>query len=380
MFTLIVYGLVRLVDIAIAGKLPLIVDGTWQSAFFIVEIALMVIIPIVFLGVSRLRTSNCGLWVATLAAVVGLGFDRANIAGIMLAVEGPRYTPTIFEILISMAIVSGAILAFLFAVERFKIWGRKWEDPRENPDSPPDFDRTAEVWLGTPRISGRTVYSLLFVISLAVGFAIIPDSRIKSEGIVDVPVRKARGGDTLYIDGNLDGYGVTFQHEDHIARNGDKESCVLCHHMNIPNDKESGCYNCHRDMYQSADAFRHDWHASPDGANVACTECHADSEERLAETAEACDKCHSDLIPAGATIAVEQYMADSYTDAMHGVCVECHDRKAEEMVDKPDLGLCITCHKTDRPDQLADNVAGKYMHPYFNHVVLPRDTLTTEGQ
>jgi hypothetical protein len=358
----------------------MVFNGSWQSLLFLAEISLIIIVPLVFLGVSKLRRSGCGLWIATLSAVAGLGLDRANIAGIVLAADGPAYTPTLFEILISLAIISGAILAFLFVIERFRVWDSKWEDSKQQPESRPVFDRASEVWLGTPRMAGRTVYSLVFIVFLAVGFAIIPSDRIHSRGIKAVTAEKARGGDTLFVDGNRDGYGVMFDHQGHTDRNGGDKSCVLCHHMNLPNDKQSGCFNCHQDMYQAADAFRHDWHASPDGGNIPCVKCHENGEERLATNTIGCDNCHEDLFPLGADIEVQQYMAPSYTDAMHGLCVECHDRKAQELVDKADLGQCATCHEPDKPKYMKDQVANEFTHPYFNHVVIPEKEIMEDGQ
>ncbi|MCD6250244.1 MAG: polysulfide reductase NrfD [candidate division Zixibacteria bacterium] len=375
-FMVLTYGLVRLIDIGANGKFAMIFDGSWQSAIFIVEMSLMVIIPLILMGIRKLRNSSSSLWVASLSAVIGLGLDRANIAGVMLSVDGPRYTPTIFEVLVSLSIISAAILVFLFCIERFKIWDSKWEDPREDKKSRPDFDRSSEVWLGTPRLAGRTVYTLIFVISLAVGFAIIPGKRIYSGGIQKVASQKSLGGDTLFIDGNRDNYGVNFDHKAHVIRDS---SCVLCHHMNQPNDKQSGCYTCHLDMYQRTDAFKHDWHANPTGANISCTECHAVDQERLASTAKACDQCHKDLIPPGATITVDKYMAPSYTDAMHFLCVDCHKQKAVELADKSNLALCATCHTSEHTDHFVDGVTDKYKHPYFNHVVLPENRPTVEG-
>ena len=60
----------------------------------------------------------------------------------------------------------------------------------------------------------------------------------------------------LWIDGNLDGYGVAFLHEEHKKRNGEQDSCVKCHHMNLPRDTETTCNKCHSDMYLPVDAFR----------------------------------------------------------------------------------------------------------------------------
>ena len=113
-------------------------------------------------------------------------------------------------------------------------------------------------------------------------------------GVPDAPVHRARGGDILWVDGNLDGYGVAFHHADHVKREG-PTACVTCHHMNIPRDKNSPCADCHRDMYSPSDSFRHDWHASAAGARVSCTECHPVGQVRAAVTASRCDRCHKDL-------------------------------------------------------------------------------------
>jgi len=370
-FIIIIYGIVRIVDIGIENKFPMIFDGSWQSTFFIIEIGLMVVIPLILLLTPKFRNSVGYLWAAASSSVVGLVVDRANIAGIMLAIDGPEYTPTVFEILISLAIISAAILAFLFCIERFKIWETKWEDPREKPESSPDFDRSSEVWLGSPRIAGRTIYSLIFVISLAVGFAIIPGDRIYGDGIRKVIANKALGGDTLIIDGNRDGYGVAFAHEPHIARNGGDNSCVLCHHMNLPNDMQSECYACHRDMYQVADAFKHDWHADPDGGNIPCGQCHPKDVQRQALTVDNCYECHTDLIPNGSKIRFEKNMAVSYTDAMHKQCISCHQEKTEELIDKKNLTECAACHEIAAPENLDELIKWYDTKPSFNRVVVP---------
>ena len=54
-------------------------------------------------------------------------------------------------------------------------------------------------------------------------------------------------------------------------------------------------------------------------------------------------------------------------------------KKAKELTDKPDLALCTTCHRSGDPDHLHDEVAEKYIHPYFNHIVLPEKGSKEEG-
>jgi Zn finger protein HypA/HybF involved in hydrogenase expression len=100
-------------------------------------------------------------------------------------------------------------------------------------------------------------------------------------------------------------------------------------------------------MYLPVDAFRHDWHASPSGAHVGCYQCHAKGQVRTAESAVRCDKCHKDLVPAGASIAVKRYRAVAYTEAMHRLCIGCHVKKAQEK-SKPEMTRCDWCHKDRR--------------------------------
>jgi Zn finger protein HypA/HybF involved in hydrogenase expression len=97
-------------------------------------------------------------------------------------------------------------------------------------------------------------------------------------------------------------------------------------------------------MYQTADSFRHDWHAAPSGANIPCYKCHALGQVRTASTAVRCDHCHKDLIPAKATITIKNYRAVSYTEAMHRLCLGCHLKKAVELK-KPEMTRCGWCHK-----------------------------------
>jgi hypothetical protein len=215
---------------------------------------------------------------------------------------------------------------------------------------------------------------------LALGFALISTGRIKSAGAEDIPVVKAHGGDTLFINGNRDNFGVTFAHEEHVRRLGDKESCVLCHHMNLPLDANSGCYNCHSRMYTASDVFGHDWHASAGGANLVCNACHDENTPRTAETARECRDCHNDLFPQNATIEVLHYDARSHTDAMHGQCLTCHREKALTVETGEDLPRCATCHKTDMPEYLPSEIEMYFRDTTYNHLAVPHAVETGQKE
>jgi len=229
-------------------------------------------------------------------------------------------------------------------VERFNIWKERPKDPSDDPDVQPQFDPVSRVWLGEPSFSARMNYSLAFVLAAALGFATI--SADATTGTRPTPARPARGelAKNLLIDGNHDGFGTLFPHRLHEEKNGGADSCVLCHHMNLPRDKHSQCASCHHDMYRPADTFRHDWHASPEGGNLGCNECHPRFLAKGKESVARCDVCHKDLVPEGTKIEVKQYVAPGYADAMHKRCISCHRQKAV-VLKKPNLSRCGNCHR-----------------------------------
>ena len=80
---------------------------------------------------------------------------------------------------------------------------------------------------------------------------------------------------------------------------------------------------------------------------IACYQCHTKGQARTAENAVHCDKCHKNLVPAGASITVKNYQAVAYTEAMHRLCIGCHVKKAQEKK-KPEMTRCDWCHKDKR--------------------------------
>jgi Ni/Fe-hydrogenase subunit HybB-like protein len=377
------YLVIRISDIIITGKAPLIISGSWESLLFILELSVAIIVPMILFGIPKTRRSPTGQWIGASLVVVGMVFNRINVGGLtMLRATGDIYLPSWMEITVSAGVVSMAVLVFLFSIEKFKVWEVPPADPDADPHKLPEFDRSSEVWLGNPKISARTKYSMAFIIAMSLGFALIPGRRIHSDGIPDVTVQKARGGDKLFIDGNRDNYGVLFDHKKHVDKNGGEQSCVICHHMNMPLDKQSGCYECHSNMFRTADAFNHQWHETSVRANLTCLDCHPAGAEKTKETAKRCDNCHKDLVPQNSRIKIETYIAPSYVDAMHILCVDCHRAKSQELTDKKDLPLCKTCHESGLPDYLRVEIKENLMGPYFNRVVLPRadSTFIPEGR
>jgi Ni/Fe-hydrogenase subunit HybB-like protein len=393
-WVLIIYLVLRFGDLAIRGQLHYLAGGGWLTGLFWVEIALLALIPLALLYAPQFRVQGAWQWAAAAIGVFGVVLDRIDVGGLADLSRGNRlYLPAWTEFAVTLGIVAAATLVFLFMIEHFKIWEKRPADPDADPSKLPEFSQVGFTWLGTPAIAGRVKYSLAFVVAAAAGFSFLSNPRAASQGIVPTPVHRARGDvgylktspadiviplwqearekeGVLYLDADLTGYGVTFYHQREIDRNGGQKSCVLCHHMNMPRDRNTGCFECHRDMYLPSDAFRHDWHASPSGANLACVQCHAQGQTRSSANVKPCADCHKDLVPAGATIKIKTYIAPAYVDAMHQLCIGCHAKVAKQQ-NKPQIARCAECHRGKLDFSDAENLLYRRRALAGRGVVLP---------
>ena len=90
----------------------------------------------------------------------------------------------------------------------------------------------------------------------------------------------------------------------------------------------------------------------------------------MADTAKACDDCHQDLIPKGATITINSYEAIGYTESLHRLCLGCHVKKVKEK-NKPDMARCAWCHNERRSFVDEKNLSFSTRGPVGKRIVLP---------
>ena len=367
-----IYLLVKMVDLGINGKLGLIFSGVWESNLFIIEILISTIVPMIIFAFPRLRDKNGFQWIGSSMVVVGMVLNRIDVGGLtMLGATGDSYFPSWMEITVTLGVISVAALVFLFVIEHFHVWEIQPKDPESLTETPPSFDYASRVWLGNPEAASLTKYSLAFVISFAIGMALMPEQKILGKGINDIKVYRASGKDTLLINGNRDNYFVEFPHKDHIKRIGEN-NCIKCHHLTLPGYQENSCWECHTSMYKATAFFRHDQHTLNSNANIKCSVCHTPGMNRTAATAKNCVDCHPQYdISKFQSVSNKKSDALSYTDAMHKLCVSCHINKSKELKDKPNLAQCSTCHQTGFTKKLEVSIKWEVSSPHFNQVILP---------
>jgi len=284
------------------------------------------------------------------------------------------------------------MLVFIFFVEKLKVYPEEHQEAAEDQATSTTRPRvdpgTVRMLLPLPMAAPR-VYSIAFVAAAAVAVGFLSGDALRAAQVPKTPVSAPRTVDgfvgphnagrlrdirpdqgawpvsegsqrmpLLMINGNNDERLVLFPHALHIAKLGEQRSCARCHHENMPYDKNTACGKCHRDMYDTTDIFDHASHARKLGGNMGCVLCHRDDGAKSRSTSTPCAKCHPDMISEGSVVdlpidALTGY-AVSYMDAMHGLCVTCHQQMVRDSPDDfgPDFAKCATCHRDFGASQL----------------------------
>jgi len=384
-FVLLLYAVIRIGDLAAGDKLHYLTAGTWESNLFVFEMLVSAILPALIFAVPAARRSRGGLAAGAGLAVFGFVLNRISVSGLShIFTTATDYFPTWMEFSVSIGIVSVMVLAFLFFVENFyvyheprKVAAGEFELPPADPVS-----GARRQWAG---LADAGVYALLFIIGLSLVFGLVPDYLFKGGGdpLKRAPVDqvrqveglrikpdgqpvcelalgaakragKAAGGavrEVLLLDGARNDKFVLFDHEMHKEKNGGKESCGLCHHMNMPLDRVSSCNECHRDMFLTTDIFDHSLHAEKMEGKGDCASCHATPAwPKNRDTAKACSACHKNMAAPGSRVKLAKKgwkgLAPGYMDAMHKLCIECHKEKEKQKPElAPHLARCGACHQ-----------------------------------
>lgn len=367
-----VYLAVKIYDLVARGSISALFAGTWESWLFGVEIILTAIVPIVLIAIPSVRRTPAGLGFAAASASLGVVLNRMDV-GIFgfFRDAGIVYVPSLAEIALSLGVIAGAALAFLYISENFTIFDDYRKKAVGKGVFQAAFDSLSRVWK-TALQSGLYRVSLIAVVAFPLAFVLMwppyssPDK---------TPVEPAKGIDveraTLLIDGNSSREKVEFPHAEHQKRLGGKQGCSECHHISMPNDRSTPCYRCHGSMIEETRVFDHDAHfafvaedrgiGGPRPENVTCIVCHAEGEAKTADNAASCAECHFDDMNFAndPKLPPTFVYATSYVNAMHENCIPCHECESARL-NKPELGECSGCHKVlfDNPKK-SSHVATK---------------------
>jgi Ni/Fe-hydrogenase subunit HybB-like protein len=110
------YLVLKLEDLIAAGQLGQAFTLNTQSLWFLVELALGVVLPIVLFAQRRIRGSEVGLAATAVLATLGTALNRFNatLTG-QAAIEGASYVPHWIELAIQFGILAAGILVWYLA-------------------------------------------------------------------------------------------------------------------------------------------------------------------------------------------------------------------------------------------------------------------------
>jgi hypothetical protein len=339
-----------------------------------------------FLFRGRFRESSTAMFWISLCAIIGMSLNRVNVAGLAtLSLTKTFYFPAWTEVAMTAGIIAAAALFFLFCVEYFRLYEGLDRERVLEWIEPGRFDHTdwKTLYFGGQRLGSVQLYSLVFIVAAAISFGLASNDAVFGVSPRKTPAKNPRwveivkrNGDkgagaqfavakntdnphpemanarVMLLDSNRDGSYVLFDHKEHETRNGGEKSCALCHHMNKPLSRYTGCYECHDDMYTNVDVFDHELHMVEVGGNRKCSECHTDpSLPKIRENTKGCLKCHKGMSVEGSRIKPSTPAMDSrtvgYMGALHGLCIACH-QEAQKSMETPneDLSRCVFCHRS----------------------------------
>jgi len=355
------YLILKIVDLSRTGAWQALIAGSWESWLYSAELLISVIFPLVLIAVSRTRRSPLGLGLAAFSASVGLALNRLDV-GIFGYFRDAQvvYFPSLIEWALGLGVVAAAGLVFLFIVENFAIFEEFLPDrPLAEGFFRAAPDTLARVW-STVLNSDVHRVTLIGVFTIAFSWIALyppysaahPDTDLVQPSIGLDAARRV-----LRIDGNRTGVHTDFPHAAHQQRLGGDSSCMKCHHLSMPEDRNTPCSRCHRNMVYAVDIFDHPYHLQAVAhkenlscwhpSNHTCVVCHGADRPKTTGNAKACLECHREdmSLAGGADIDSNISYANSFREAMHGTCIPCH-RQEQAKVDRPGLSDCFTCHQS----------------------------------
>jgi Ni/Fe-hydrogenase subunit HybB-like protein len=118
-----VYFLVRIIDLALKGKLVYVFEGTMQSHLFLLEMGVGVVLPMLLLTSRTVRRSIPLLLFSHGLVVFGVILNRFDAVFLTEAsMRGPIYLPSWEEVFITLGLVSTGILFYKIIVTYLPIF------------------------------------------------------------------------------------------------------------------------------------------------------------------------------------------------------------------------------------------------------------------
>ncbi len=281
--TLLVYLVMKILDMQGRGVLGLAFQPTYEGRMFLGEMLLGVVAPIIMLFIPRIRNNQFGLFFSALMVVLGFVMNRINVAITgMDRSSGVNYFPSWTEMAVTASIVAGGFLLFGLAVRYLDVF------PPEDMEAIVKGKRPelpALVALREPFWSATTLALVLGVIFVGASVALSYDGiRRRVPVQAGLPLEKgtvdiARGLAELKMPGELP-----------IEKGKTSPGLVIFSHARHVDAKNPNCVECHSGRFNMLSSSVD---LSPGKKMQHCGQCHDGVKAVSTVDKERCDSCHS---------------------------------------------------------------------------------------
>lgn len=279
--TLLVYFVIRIIDMQSRGVLSLAFQPTYEGRMFLAEVLLGVIAPVIMLFTPRIRNNQFGLFAAALMVVLGFVMNRINVAITgMDQSSGVHYFPSWTELAITASIVTAGFVLFGLAVKYLDVFPP--EDMKEIARGK-RAELPALTALQSPGWSATTLAFVLCVIVLGSTAALSYDGIRRRLPAVTVP----EGTGSIDLKRGL----AELKMPGPIAIKMGKTSpgqCVFSHARHV-DSKNPDCKTCHSGLFRMLPTTAD---ITPEKKMRNCGQCHDGVKAVGILQKERCDSCH----------------------------------------------------------------------------------------
>jgi c(7)-type cytochrome triheme protein len=228
--------LLRIQELSANNALKYVFEGSRESVFFLAEILLGAIAPIVLLLIPKIRNNMAGLFLSAVLVLIGFVTNRLNVSITgMTRAAGVEYTPSWMEFAITASIVGAGFVLFSVASKYLPVFqSEEAASETAKPVYQPPLIAAGRA--GTKAIAALGTLLMVVIIGLGYGYtqktALLPAVQETGEQTGTAAAELRLPADFYFQTSENSPGKVRFSHENHVKT------------------KKPDCANCHAEMFQ----------------------------------------------------------------------------------------------------------------------------------